>query len=324
MRDVGFVFILLLITGLNLDAQSKMVLHTTVASNELNNELTLDRAKKSGRTIPFDLVGGLIFLKAEMEGQTSNFILDTGAPTVILNGGEQVHQDADSYATGINGTIAIQTKQLRSFRLGAIEKFALKVMMTDFTRLEAVTEQDIEGLIGQEVIRHEEILLDYDQQEFHILPKRHRKSYQDLEVVEELKFKLWEHLVVIKAEIDGKTYHFGIDSGAEINLLDENLKAKINPAVLSKESNLSLYGIEQQGKAATAAFVDTLKIKDVKLEDMEFVFTDISHINAHYNLELDGILGYPFLSAAIFSIDFRKKRLRVWERETIAEAKTDH
>ena len=47
---------------------------------------------------------------------------------------------------------------------------------------------------------------------------------------------------------------------------------------------------------------------------MEFVFANMKHLNESFESDLDGLLGYPFLSAAIFSIDYRTNRLCIWER----------
>ena len=48
-------------------------------------------------------------------------------------------------------------------------------------------------------------------------------------------------------------------------------------------------------------------------DNLPFAFADLSFLQSEYEIKLDGLLGYPFLKEALFSINFRKKYLCKWE-----------
>ena len=56
-----------------------------------------------------------------------------------------------------------------------------------------------------------------------------------------------------------------------------------------------------------------MKVGKLYYKNQPFAFADLSFLQGENGVQLDGLLGYPFLKEALFSINFRKKQLCKWE-----------
>ena len=63
---------------------------------------------------------------------------------------------------------------------------------------------------------------------------------------------------------------------------------------------------------ANSCNIATAKIGNKKYSNMEFSFADLSAFDTPGGFELDGILGFPFLSSGKFSINYKKKKIYLW------------
>lgn len=312
MRDTITFFLLLFLIPINISAQTPQVGLITFAN--LNIEESSKRSLEHYK-IPFELEGGLIFVRAELNGKNDKYILDTGAPTLIINAEEE---EMNAFASevqgqGVSGDISMQTKEVKNFVLGTIKRNFFTALVTDFSHIEVIKARAIKGLIGLDVFRNQELLFDYEAKEIAILSSK-KKHFEDKIRVKKVSFRMQEHIPVIKIKIGKKTYHFGIDSGAEVNLLNQRFLEKIKSEYISDRSTIKLCGIGKEHVRVETAIIKEIGLKGRQFHNMEFVFTDMSAINNNAGVELDGVLGFPFLSAALMSIDFKKKNLYLWER----------
>ncbi|NNE75968.1 MAG: hypothetical protein HKN31_02730, partial [Pricia sp.] len=264
----------------------------------------------------FELVGGLIFVDAEMGGICDQYIFDTGAPTLVINTKDYNKARNVSYVSGFSGKVPIVAKTVKGFQIGEYKNKNLLAFYTDISHLERIKKRSVKGLIGVDAFKKKEVLFNYKDQEMLFLPKKRKtKKIADYQEISMVRFRKQGHIPVVKMKIGKKTFYFGIDTGAEVNILSKRLLKKV------KEDNIELStqrktirGIDKKSQDAGIGTIKKMSLKENDFYDMEFVFTDISSINHSNELQLDGILGYPFLSSGIFSIDFRKNRLYVWEK----------
>ncbi len=104
--------------------------------------------------------------------------------------------------------------------------------------------------------------------------------------------------------IDGHTYTFLIDSGAQNVLLDSRVAKALG---LVEEGALEVRGATRLGGLRVAR-LPRLQIGSAELDDLVVSTLDLGATLG--NIHIDGILGYPFFAAALVELDLTNKTMR--------------
>ncbi len=256
---------------------------------------------------------GLILVTATVDGQPGTFIFDTGAPTLILNSRVFKGHPSEWTAEGVNGQVHIQEKVIKRFEWGNISKRRFHAVVSDLTHLEKALRHPLMGLIGYEVIRSQEICLDYETQQIIQYKTKMAGLHRYQKPREILDFELFAHLPVITAEIDQHQLRLGLDTGTEANLLGTNPKAKLIRQNLNKTRTEELRGMNHRVDEIQATIVRYTSIDQNTFENMKYIFTDLSHLQRNNQEAIDGLLGFPFFSACKISINYRKQKIYIWK-----------
>ncbi|MEL6868048.1 MAG: hypothetical protein AAFP19_26730, partial [Bacteroidota bacterium] len=201
--------------------------------------------------VPFDLEGGLIFVPAIMDGQCDSFILDTGAPTLVINTQFFVSDLDGGRAVGLSGTMNIQSLTIRGFEFGLKNRKKINGFATDFSHLEQIKKRRIRGLIGYEVIRHQEMLIDYTKKRLTFIHSDAKQEVDGYAAVDYVKFKIRDHFPIVKVKIGKRYYFFGIDTGAEVNVLSKHLCKKLKRHCKESGERKQLQGLDQSKAIAS-------------------------------------------------------------------------
>lgn len=302
------LFCLLLLTSNLLLAQSNIsLLHVGKFSHEPSG------AALSGfSTTNFELAGGMVIVKATLDGQVGDFILDTGSPGIILNSQTDDFQSIQT-ASGVGGEMEIGTVELKNFEWGIIRKDKMQGFVLDVSHLEAACGRDIMGLIGFEVLKNYELLFDYGNKTVSVYNAGEAGAGRGLRLVQSFSFRLYGHVPVISAKVDGKRVNLGLDSGAGVNLLDKRFFDKIDTAILSDIEQEYLTGLDNERQLVLAADVSATYVKGHCLPEMRYVFTELEQLRQQFGIPLDGLLGFPFFKNQVVSIDYKKKKVSIWQ-----------
>ncbi|RME96802.1 MAG: hypothetical protein D6772_11375 [Bacteroidetes bacterium] len=257
----------------------------------------------------FEVVRGMIYLQAQLDEESALFVFDTGAPTLVLNESKPEQQGADLSAYSCTGELAVGSRRVSSFSWGSQTHRELAALTVDLSHL-GQAEQRPRGLIGYELFKSRILCIDYQSKTLSLLNRRQWKRFQEnAEPIARFSFELYGHLPVIKLRTEPQTYRFGIDTGAAANL--------ISPAALadfsyreSSEPREALQGLDQQVQMVEA--VELLKLWPTQTAAHRFLLTDLSAITANSEWELDGLLGYEFLSRYRVVIDYPRRELSIW------------
>ncbi len=269
--------------------------------------------------VPFKLYGKLIGINILVNGEKQLFILDTGAPQIILNAhyfkeeSDNKSKELSSNTTnGVNG----QIKNMSIYKMKKLNVFGIEYHNHDFitmdlSHLEKKFEQKIYGLIGYKTIEKYDILFDYKKKEIVLIKPEYFKQYKQnnkLSIIRKIPIKLKRHIPIINAMINNSVYSFGIDSGAEANLLDIKLfdKFKNNLKRIKKDT---LSGADKNKKEVISTKLKKMYVACKKYKNMKTVFNDISPFTKGYQIEINGLLGYEFLSKRKTLISFARKEL---------------
>ena len=270
-------------------------------------------------TVPITLSkDNLIVTQAIINGEKHNFIIDSGCPILYLNS-KYFKEKEDkgthvSTSKDVNGNISggQDVIQVYSFDFNGICADSIKVMMSDLSHLENGTE--VYGLIGYDVYKDYDLLFDYRHKTLTLIDpdytwtflKEHKYEYE--EVPFEMS-KVMRHIPLIKAQIDTTSLTFGIDSGAEDNLIDSGLWGQFKNN-LKRATMTKLQGISNgEGAEVHIGKLKRLKVGDKVFKNTQTVFNNISHLNPNKDERIDGLIGYEILSRQKTILSYRNKKL---------------
>ena len=285
-----------------------------------SNPLPVKKDKPIIVEVPFRLAGNLIIVKGNVDGKEGNFIIDTGAPTLVLNKNKlRYYSNSTRYnSSGVTGSIpGMYEKGVRRVKLAEAEFPNIDALVMDLSHLEKIRDISILGLIGYQLLKKYEVVFDFENR--HLILYRLGKKGRALADSEGLRlapsdsvsFRLVGHLPCIKGQLDGKKTIFGIDSGAEINLINNELKGAFGKA-FSPDKNIDIYGLGKRKVNAETGILKYFWIEGIKFDEMTAIMANMNHFQPIKDFKLDGLLGHDFLRQRKLSINFRKKKVFFW------------
>ncbi len=280
-----------------------------------HSPVEMKKAIVDSKVIPFQLLGGLIMVDTEIEGIESSCIFDTGAPSVIINKDKDSIKHADSYGVGVNGKMKMKSIVVSNFAMGNIKKKNLRGMEVDISHIEKIKKQAIQGIIGVDAYIEQEVLIDYKQEELLLMPRKKMKRVGNKKKIASVSFFMEEQLPVIRVKIGNKHYYFGVDTGAEVNVINKRCIKKLKRSKIDLEETKLMAGVSNRKNLASTTKIKRLKIKNQSFQDIEFVFLDLDQFNTSHGMQIDGILGFPFLKENLVSLDFRRSKLNFWIKD---------
>ncbi|MEM8583335.1 MAG: retropepsin-like aspartic protease [Bacteroidota bacterium] len=304
---VLFSFILLWFSSLSVFSQSEIAVLTTgseasMVSSEIESELI---------RVDFDMVSDLIWFKAEIDGEQGYFILDTGAPTLLLNnwdadGGRMITGEAANGAP-----FSLSEGRVRSFQIGGKEQGVQRALGLDLSGMENRSGQTLHGIMGYEQLRRYELLIDYEQGQFELLTRVQRRGRIE-EPLFSIPFRMVDHLPVIRLRVGNKTWHLALDSGAACNLIDEDKLQSIDAYEPTGEQT-RLHNLSGSEEITEYIRVSELEFRTHQLVDMVFAPTDFGTALTD-EIRIDGLLGQPFFQMYRLSIDYKGRKIHFWKK----------
>lgn len=272
-------------------------------------------------TIPFHLVKKLVVVKAIVDGKKGNFIIDTGAESMILH---------DKYFTGqINtglraadfagSSIAFKTKKVK-FKWEGNKPITCSAIVTSLSALEQILGADVMGYIGYDILKNYEVVFDYQSRNitlFELGKRGKRKSPEPFHTnaSDTISLKPNGPLPYLTVHLGGQKLKMGVDSGASINLLQSRTTKKLN-------NHFEASGVEQtagfNGEVTLSeqGYLRQLKIENTIWSSMKCVVSEMSELNRTVPTSLDGLLGFEFLKQYKVSINYQRNEMYVWPLES--------
>ncbi|MCO6486898.1 MAG: hypothetical protein J5I98_00705 [Phaeodactylibacter sp.] len=267
--------------------------------------------------IPFVLAGRLIVVQAAVEGIGGNFIVDTGSGRLILNAG---HFDGgfprrSIASVGTTGTVdGVGVRSTTGFSWDSIAFEKIQAHIIDLSHIETKKNIRVLGLIGYDVLKDFEILIDFQLQQITLVRLDEAGERLDsLAILEEpedsLGFRLTGHVITLDGWVENTPVKFGLDSGAELNLLHSRVKRRIlNHFKISSRANLN--GVGARNVEVLAGKLYRFRCNGrIRCSGMRTLLTNLDDINAAYGTELDGLVGYEFLCMRRTIINYKKEKL---------------
>jgi hypothetical protein len=271
--------------------------------------------------IPFELADRLIVVQAEVNGVAGNYLLDSGAPTIMLNRSYfstdeiKTHPLNSAMPTGAGGLMSdVEGTDNLTLNWGGLEINGQSGLVADLSHLEESVGVSITGLIGYAALEPFQVQFDYQRKVVTLL--RLDDNNQPVspafngapEAVFELE--MMGHIPVIAVSIGGQDLKMGIDSGAEEAMLFTQWQEPLREHYEFIRRD-ELKGGDTNIQMGDVVQVDRLQLDSLYYDNMIFHINDIGGETGHV-APFDGLLGYEFIAARPTAINFRTKQLLVW------------
>ncbi|WBA42013.1 aspartyl protease family protein [Hymenobacter canadensis] len=279
---------------------------------------TLELTTPPAVTVPMRLMDGLIVVEAEVDGRRGNFLLDSGAPALMLNQREFAANSGETTATaggmrGVNGSMGSYSYHTtQSFDWAGIRFQNREVPTLDLSSLEQrLNGMKLLGLIGYNLLDQYALTLDYRAAQVQL--RKPDPAPAGPAPLLSVPFTLRGHLPILEATAADQTWQLALDSGAQYNLFDQQY-APIFQKTLRNKENVTLQGADNLSRTVVSGQVPELQVgSKLTFRNQHTVFTDISHLNSRPGqAPVQGLVGYPFLSQYRTTIDFVNKQVRFY------------
>ena len=132
-------------------------------------------------------------------------------------------------------------------------------------------------------------------------------SVTDSSFMEEIPFRYVNDLIFTDVLINGKTYNFLFDTGAELSVIGDHIKSEID---YSSITSAAVETSSMTSKRQEFVELGDLTIGTVSFERTGAVIIDISHFNNYFGCRpIDGILGNNLMRKAAWQIDYENKKI---------------
>ncbi len=274
--------------------------------------------------IPFSRAGNLILIQAKADTIQGNFILDTGAPGLVLNltyfrnYSTTTHNDEDQGS--ISGTNPVVNRtELPNLSFGSFHYHKVEADMLSLGHIENSKGVKILGLLGMAMFKQCELIIDYEKNliYLHHIARKESNTYKADMLKDSLAYNtvpinILENKVIVRSEMAGKKLKFVIDCGAETNILDSRLPNKIFEQVTINQ-RISLAGSGSKKVEALYGEMRNFKIGTNIINNLPVVITNLEKSCFSFGECVDGVLGFDFLSLHKIGFNFVTNKMFIWK-----------
>lgn len=274
--------------------------------------------------IPFSRAGNLILIQGKADTTVGNFVLDTGAPGLVLNLTYFRSYTAlpvpEADNGGITGSVnAGSMVLLEKFSFGGIHYFRTEADRINLGHIENSKHIKILGLLGMQLFKHFEMIIDYEKNliYLHLITRKEAAVYKsdllkDITTYRTIPIELTDDKILAYGEMAGKKLKFVIDCAAESNVLDSRLSSKIFEHV-TVTRRVVLRGSGDTKVDALYGDLKGMQIGGDKISRLPVLITNLEKMCYSYNNCIDGMLGFDFLSLHKIGFNFVNHKMYIWK-----------
>lgn len=270
--------------------------------------------------VPLKRADNLLLIEATVDSVSGNFILDTGAPYLVLNktyfrNGKLKDGYRGSGVTG--GMNTIQQTVISRMQIRELYYRSLQADLISLGHIEDSKGVKILGLLGASLFKDLEMEIDVNKNVLYLyrLDKSGERSNKkptgnpstDLQIPIDLE----NNIIFVNASVGGSKLRYCLDTGAEINVLGNDAPNKVLQH-FSLSSRNALTGTGNRRMEVFGGTLDEFTIGSHTFSNSQTILAGLSGLKAAYDTNIDGILGYNFLAEGRVIINFRKKQLTMY------------
>ena len=250
--------------------------------------------------LPFDVVGGLVVVRnLALDERRGDFVLDTGNSFgLVVEATAFAGQLRPAPTRGLSATGLTDLSLLgvRRFRFGAATYTNLTAAATSLATLRRLVGPRLLGLIGYELLREYEVVLDYAQHRLTCYPLN-ASGQRPFARRDSLAFSLVQGKPLATGYIGTTRVRWLLDTGAGANHLDQALSRTLAAADQPRVTGTDqIWGTAGPAQAVRQAILPRLQLGATEWKGVLVALTSLARPSSGRPLPYQGILGYPFLS----------------------------
>ena len=298
-----FVFLVMVLIAGNLGAQMSILPHKTNPK-----EIFPMRSIAQSHDFGFQLHRGLIIIPGKIGQQSGNWVLDTGAPSLIVN--QQLSQaSADLEGLGLGGTMEIMPQVWSAVQVGSWELPVTEGYSMDLQSLEEALDLPLLGLIGHSLFSDKRLIIDY--REEHIEVQEYTEFWRSIphQPAQGTAFDLVDHLPIIEINRGAEIWRLAVDTGSGSNIL-------VSESPLAEIGNLpkvgdAIQGVDHKAIPRLPQRNCALSLDGQALPCTVFSMIELPEHSILAEYQLDGVVGFPLLGYFRVTIDYPKQEIHL-------------
>jgi predicted aspartyl protease len=270
--------------------------------------------------IPIKRVQNLMVIEAMIDDQWGNFILDTGAPHLVLNKtyfrrGKLADGTMSAGVTGSGSSV--YHLLIDSLVISHLSYHNVDADLVNLGHLEDSKGIRILGLLGANLFTELEMEIDLASSTltlWRLGADGNRKSGPSSDAPPpdlQISMEVMNSIIFLPVTAAGKKLRFCLDTGAETNVLSNTAGNKVLQ-LFELQRRASLAGSGVQKMDVLSGQLREVTIGTKKFEQVPFVLTSLTQLQQVYGLSLDGILGFNFLARGRSVINLKKKEFTMY------------
>lgn len=268
--------------------------------------------------IPIEMYKGVILCDGEVDGVKGKFLLDTGAPTLVLNSPPQSDSSRVvlSLSAGAGGASpGMDVRQVKVAKWGGGTKLDFSAITMDLSHLANPDSLNFLGIIGMDMLEPYETHIDVKNLRLYLYALDAEGNYIDPQVSHKFRkkvaFTMDMHLPTFKIKLGKLKVLVGLDTGASSNTLPVRLFEPLKDLYESTAADSAL-GIGSEYFEVKTAVLRHCEIAGDNYPGMGFAFVDNPTLSGVEVLKAEGLLGSPFYTRQRIALNYRKKLLGIF------------
>ena len=247
--------------------------------------------------------------------QTGNFVLDTGAPYLVLN--ETYFEDArqsNDEAAGVTGQVEIAKLHVDTLTIPGHHWKNLDADVTNLGNIEDSKGIKILGLLGIALFKEYELSINYFENQLYLNTLNEKGEVRDTSGIPAWK-QLYKGKMQVKDDHLFTTVSIGkkrlttcIDTGAEACVLNNDMPDYVWD-LLEVKGRFLLTGVGNTQTEVLSAKLLELRLNKYRIKNVRLVVANLESLSEAYGKEVDFVLGYTLLAGYIVTFNFVKNSI---------------
>ncbi|MFT7588595.1 MAG: putative aspartyl protease [Limisphaerales bacterium] len=250
----------------------------------------IEVSEESVTVVDFKIHKGFILFNIEIDGESKKVLLDSGAPSLILN---EESEEANTVFSTVDGDILASQGEIDHVRIGNIKKTKVPFWSMDLSHMEHLLGINIDGLLGVDLLESYDLLIDYESLKLSFLSTgKYETLRTNFRKVVSLPFvSHFDNLPVVEVNSNGEKLLMSFDTGAGISVVS---KSKVKKHVSELRE---------------------IKLGKLRVLSLPIATSDMSQFVDINGNQLDGILSVNALNADRVLFSFKRKLIYLfWEK----------
>jgi hypothetical protein len=217
------------------------------------------------------------------------------------------------------GATLVNRTNVKAFSFGELKYDFTDADLVDLGHIENSKGLKILGLIGFDLIKQCEMVIDYGKSliYLHRIGKTERKTYKSRHLEEDPSFtiipiELKDNKIITETKMNGKKYHFVLDSGSETNIIDSRLPDKFLEQV-NITGRLNIRGTGNSSVEALRGDLSNMTMGEETMENLPVLVANLERTCFSLNGCANGVLGFEFLPLKKLGFNFVTRKMYLWK-----------